>query len=91
MTPDLSGGNARLGHKSEQKGGKMAITLKAARVNAGLTQREAAKRLGISISTLGSFEMGRRFPDVPQILKIEELYGVGFNELIFLPDSTIKS
>lgn len=37
----------------------MAITLKAARVNKGLTQREAAKTLGISESTLFGYEKGK--------------------------------
>ena len=32
------------------------ITLKAARVNAGLTQKEAAKKIGISYQTLSDYE-----------------------------------
>jgi transcriptional regulator with XRE-family HTH domain len=32
------------------------ITLKAARVNAGLTQKEAAKLLGINFQTLSKYE-----------------------------------
>nr|DAT97885.1 MAG TPA: Helix-turn-helix XRE-family like protein [Caudoviricetes sp.] len=32
------------------------ITLKAARVNAGLTQKEAAKKIGISYQTLSEYE-----------------------------------
>ena len=79
----------QLGHKSEQKGGTMAITLKAARVNVGLTQAQASKALGVSLNTLVGWEQGRRFPDVPKIKKIEELYGVTFDELIFLPSGTI--
>ena len=67
----------------------MAITLKAARVNAGLTQKEAAEKIGVSVSTLAYFEQGKRFPNVPQILTIEKLYGVGFNDIIFLTNSTI--
>lgn len=79
----------RSGPKSARKGGRMAITLKAARVNAGFTQKEAANKLGVSQSTLSSYEKGRSFPDVPQIKAIEDLYGVSYSDLIFLQHGTI--
>ena len=50
----------------------MAITLKAARVNKGLTQKEAAKLIGISEPSLVNYEAGKTFPNVPTIKKIEE-------------------
>lgn len=65
----------------------MAITLKAARVNRGLTQSEAGKLLGVSQYTLGNWEAGKTFPDALQILKIQEVYGVGYDDLIFLPSN----
>lgn len=63
----------------------MAITLKAARVNSGLTQAEAAQNLGITRITLSAWENGKGFPDVPAIKRIEALYGVEYADLIFLP------
>lgn len=63
----------------------MGLTLKAARVNTGLTQQDAAREIGISEYTLSNYERGRSFPDVPTIKKIEEVYGVSYSELIFLP------
>lgn len=63
----------------------MAITLKAARVNKGLNQEEAAKMLGISADTLRKYEQAKSFPDVQMIKKIEELYATSYNDLIFLP------
>lgn len=62
----------------------MAITLKAARVNAGLTQKEAAEKLGIALDTLINYEAGRTFPAVPTIQKIESLYHVSYNDINFL-------
>ena len=62
----------------------MQITLKAARVNAGLTQREAAKRLGISRGTLASYEMYRTKPDIEMAKRIAILYGTEVDRLIFL-------
>lgn len=67
----------------------MKLTLKAARVNAGLSQIDAAKALGVSSGTLYDYEKGKRFPTVPTIKKIEELYGVPFGDLIFLPGDTV--
>lgn len=64
----------------------MTITLKSARVNKGLTQVEAANRIGITVDTLSNYERGKSFPDVLVIKKIEEVYEVSYNNLIFLTD-----
>ena len=60
------------------------MTLKAARVNAGLTQKKAAKMLGISEFTLINYEKGKSSPDVHTLKKIENLYGVPYHRIIFL-------
>lgn len=60
------------------------ITLKAARVNMGLTQVQAAKALGISVFTLINYETGKSFPDVPIISKIEKVYDMPYHKLNFL-------
>lgn len=65
----------------------MAITLKAARVNKNLTQRQAAKMLGISESTLFNYEKGKTFPPQNVIARIENLYGLTYNDIIFLPNN----
>ena len=62
------------------------LTLKAARVNAGLTQVEAAKKIGVSDATLLNYEKGRAFPDVRVLKRIEDVYGVEYRNLIFLED-----
>lgn len=67
----------------------MAITLKALRVNAGLDQREASKAIGVSPETLGKWENGKTFPNVPQITKIEDLYGVSFSDIDFCVKNTL--
>lgn len=65
----------------------MAISLKAARINKNLKQTEAAPRLGVSVETLRNWEAGKTFPSVPQIKKIENLYGISYADIIFLPDN----
>lgn len=61
----------------------MAITLKAARVNAGLTQKAAAKALNITTNTLMSYENGRSVPKVDVAQKMAILYNMAFNDIIF--------
>jgi transcriptional regulator with XRE-family HTH domain len=68
----------------------MPITLKAARVNRGLTQQEAAKLIGVEADTLRSWESAKSFPKVPQIIQIEKIYGLPYSEINFLPSSTVK-
>lgn len=61
------------------------ITLKAARVNAGYTQKEAAIILGVSNTTLVSWEKGTSMPKANHIDAICNLYNKTYDELIFLP------
>lgn len=65
------------------------ITIKAARTNVGLSQKEAADRLGISNKTLGNWENGVCFPPADMIPKICELYGMSYDNLNFLPSSSL--
>ena len=65
------------------------ITLAAARVNAGLTQKEAASALKVSNKTLCSWENGNSFPDAMRIEKICKLYGVSYDNIIFLPSNPL--
>lgn len=63
----------------------MKVTLKAARINRGLTQEDASKQLGVSVETLGNYEKGITYPDIPVLKKIEKVYGVEYSNIIFLP------
>lgn len=65
----------------------MAITLRAARVNSGLDQKTAAIRLGVTPETLGNWERGNTFPNVPQISALERLYGVNYADINFFPQN----
>lgn len=65
----------------------MPITLKAARLNKGYDQNEAAKLIGISPDTLSNYERGKTFPDVPILKKIEEVYNVKYDDINFLLDN----
>lgn len=64
---------------------KMRLTLKMARELKGLKQSEAAEKIGVSVDTLGNYERGKSYPDIPTLRKIEEVYGIPYDRLIFLP------
>ena len=67
----------------------MRVTLKAARINAGFTQQEAAERIGVTSDTICNWERAKRFPKALHIRQIEKVYGVPYDNLIFLPNSTL--
>ena len=68
----------------------MKLTLKAARVNADLTQREAGKLLGVTKDTIFNWENGRSFPSVKLIPEIERIYNVSYDDIIFCPKLRFK-
>ena len=57
------------------------ITLKAARVNSEMTQKQAASKLGVSEQTLSNYERYISYPDVPMLLKMQELYNITFDQV----------
>lgn len=63
----------------------MKITLKAARINKGLTQHEAGKIIGVSRDTISKWERNECVPNIRYISAIERAYGVKYDNLIFLP------
>ncbi|MFR8652733.1 helix-turn-helix transcriptional regulator [Megamonas funiformis] len=62
----------------------MKITIKAARVNKNLSQKEAAKLIGVSKDTVGAWDRGKSMPNAKYIPAIEKVYGVSYKDLIFL-------
>ena len=59
------------------------MSLKAWRVNAGLSQREASVKIGVSVKTLCFWEKGKAFPKQPKIEKICDTYGCTYDVIDF--------
>ena len=59
------------------------ITLRAARVNAGLKQKTAATMLGVSVKTLQNYESGKTVPDWNTVEKIEQYYNYPVSYIFF--------
>lgn len=54
----------------------MQLTLKAARVNAGLTQEQVKERTGFARSTITRWEVGETKPSTLHLLTLCRLYGI---------------
>ena len=69
----------------------MKITVKAARINAGLTQMEVCDKLGINKGTLINYEKYRTIPDIGIAKAMANLYRLSVNDIIFLPSDCALS
>nr|DAK35242.1 MAG TPA: Helix-turn-helix XRE-family like protein [Caudoviricetes sp.] len=61
------------------------ITLKAARVNAGLTQKELAEKIGKSETTIVKWEndqTGKKI-SIENLEKLCKILNIGFNDIFF--------
>lgn len=65
------------------------LTLKAARVNAGLKQKYVAKELKVSNKTLSNWENGKAIPKADKINMLCSLYKMDYNDIIFLHPKTL--
>lgn len=66
------------------------ITLAAARVNAGLTQEAAAKKMGVTKQTIINWEKGKIVPGIPEIEMLSRIYEMP-QDYIFLPCYSTES
>ncbi len=56
--------------------------IKNARINAGLTQEQAAEALGVSRQTISNWETEKTYPDVASVVKMSDLYAVSLDYLL---------
>ena len=61
----------------------MRITLKAARVNKGMTQIEVANSLNVTKKTVCSWENGKTMPKLDKIEPLCNLYGVTYDDIVW--------
>lgn len=56
--------------------------IKEARLNAGLTQEQAAEKIMVSRQTVSNWENGKSLPDIASILTMSDLYQISLDELL---------
>ena len=61
---------------------EFSVRMKELRKNHGLTQKDAAKALGIGQTTIANYENGTRVPDLMKVSEIADLYKVSVDYLI---------
>lgn len=63
------------------------LTLRALRVNLGLSLEEASTQIGISKDTLSRYERGESYPDVLVLKRMEDVYNISIltDKVNFLP------
>lgn len=66
---------------------KIQISLAAARVNAGMTQQEVAKKMRVSKNTVVAWESGKTEPKTSQARELSNLYKMPL-DYIFLPNKS---
>lgn len=67
----------------------LKITLGAARINAGFTQKEVANEMGVSNKTVGNWENYVSSPSIAQAQKLCSLYGIPQDNISFLPNDSL--
>lgn len=65
----------------------LKISLAAARVNANMTQEQAAKSMHVSKSTIVSWEKGVTCPDISQAMRLSDLYAIPMDSIFFAKTS----
>ena len=66
------------------------ITLKAARVNAGLLQSDVAQRLNVDNSTIVSWEKGKTSPKMNQLQALCDLYETPIDRIFLTQKSALS-
>lgn len=69
---------------------KLQISLAAARVNAGMTQNDVAKKMHTTRQTIANWEKGKVVPGIPEIEMLSRIYNMP-QDYIFLPCYSTKS
>ena len=65
----------------------MKISLRALRINAGLTLKQACSKLGISTETLRNYEHNKTHPDFKRLSEILSLYNVKYGDVVYSDES----
>lgn len=61
---------------------KLCEKLRELRIQAGLGQEELAENLGVSRQSISAWENGRASPDIANLIKLSDLYGISLDELL---------
>lgn len=69
--------------RKEIKLAEIQIRLAAARVNAGMTQEDIAKKMKVSKQTIVNWEKGASEPSIRQSRELSKYYGIPLENIFF--------
>lgn len=75
----------------EKMNNEFSLRIKEQRKKHGLTQKEAAKELGIGQTTIANYENGTRVPDLMKVGEIADLYKVSVDYLLGRENYELKA
>lgn len=52
------------------------------RVAAGMTQKELADQLGVTVPTVSKWELGQRTPELERVFRMTLIFGVPIEEIV---------
>lgn len=70
--------------------GTRKYTLKELRARHNLTQRETARKLGVSMQTYNAWERDISNVGISKVLAVAELFGVGLEDISLCPNTGNK-
>lgn len=65
-------------------------TMSSARVNAGLSLTDAARKLGVTARTLSNYENGHSLPGMKVLDRIPNIYGISTDAIFFGDEYRLK-
>ena len=66
----------------------LGINIRKMRLERGMTQRQLAYRLRVSVQAVSKWERGKTYPDVTMLLPIADMLGVTLDELFGRKENT---
>ena len=56
--------------------------VKKLRTAAGMTQKELADQLGVTVPTVSKWELGQRTPELERVFRMTLIFGVPIDEIV---------
>ncbi len=73
------------------KGGKVWLTLKQLRLSRLLTQEAVARAVGVTQQTVATWEKGERYPQLTQMAKLAQFFGLSTDEITRVIDESMAA